>query len=83
MAALIVESARSAREESQRLRADSWELRRVMRSSARIAETRMTTACATAALTRVRLAVPMGSPWSSLAWLREDEELCRVLVSVE
>jgi hypothetical protein len=54
-----------------------------MRSSARIAETRMTTACATAALTRARLAVPIASPWSSLAWLREDEELCRVLVSVE
>jgi hypothetical protein len=83
MAALIVEAAKSAREEAQRLRADSNELKLAVRSNARLAETRLTRAWATAAVARAGRAVPMASPWSGLVWLPVDEELNRVLVPVE
>jgi hypothetical protein len=54
-----------------------------MRSNARLTEARMTRALAAAAVGRARRVLPMASPWSSLTWLREDEELNRVLVSID
>jgi hypothetical protein len=81
--ALIVVEARAACAESRRLRSDSAELKLLMRSNARLTEARMTRALAAAAVGRARRVLPMASPWSSLTWLREDEELNRVLVSID
>lgn len=83
MVALIVDEARAAREEARQLRSDSIELKLLMRSNSRIAEARTTRAWATAAVARARRSVPMASPWSGLRWLHEDEELNRVLVSID
>jgi hypothetical protein len=83
MAALIVESARSAREESHRLRVDAHELRVAVRRSARVASARRERAAAAAGTARTRRVIPVASPWSGLAWLHEDEELNRVLVPLD
>ena len=83
MAQLILESARSARKESRRLRSDMGELRLTMRSNRRIAERRLATAATVMAVTRARRAIPCASPWSGLHWLLEDDALERILLPVD
>ncbi len=83
MAAVILATARLARADARRLRADSSQLRLAVRSNARLAETRMARASDAMAVTRERLAVPVASPWSGLRWRREDETLERILMSVD
>jgi hypothetical protein len=83
VAPLILDEARAAREEAQRLRADSHELRRASRASIRTNKLRKASAAAALATARTRLAVPSASPWSGLSWLRDDEALHNVLVLVD
>jgi hypothetical protein len=81
--ALILDAARAAREDAQRLRADSSELRTTARSSARTTQARTVKARAAVATARERAAVAYASPWSSLLWRRDDKALERVLTAVE
>jgi hypothetical protein len=83
VAAVIVDAARVARADAQRLRADCEELKLAVRATARITRARTSRAAASAAGARARCASPLASPWSGLAWLREDEDLSRVLLPVE
>ncbi len=83
MAPLILDEARAARKEARRVCTDSGQLRLVARSNTRLVETRMARAAAAMAVTRQRLAIPVASPWSGLAWLREDESLERILVPLD
>jgi hypothetical protein len=78
MAALSVASARSARAEAQRLRADSQGLKVAVRANLRVATAKKARAESMAA--RVCSVAPATSPWSRLEWVREDEQLSRVLV---
>jgi hypothetical protein len=81
MAALSVASARSARAEAQRLRADSQGLKVAVRANLRVATAKKARAESMAA--RVCSVAPATSPWSRLEWVREDEALSRVLVPVD
>lgn len=85
MAALIVESARAARREAERMRLASQELRNVVRESNRVAQVGTARAAAAeAAASRCRgRARSLASPWSCLEWRREDEQLSRVLVPLD
>ena len=77
MAAVAVDAARAARMEAQRLRVDAQELRLEVRRTVRLARARTEKATAER---RGRRVTRIASPWSGLMWLREDEELNRVLV---
>ena len=81
MAALSVASARSARAEAQRLRADSQGLKVAVRANLRLATAKKARAESVAA--RACAVAPATSPWSRLEWVREDKELGRVLVPVD
>jgi hypothetical protein len=88
VAALTVHAARAARAESRGLRVDAGELRLAVRRSLRVAaarkgRSRTATATATATAAQAQRAGPAASPWSSLEWLADDEELLRVLVPVD
>lgn len=83
MAEVILEAARVAREESQRLRAEGAGLKLAMRSRSRTAEERTARTEATLARLNARRATPVTSPWSSLCWLFEDESLERALVPLD
>jgi hypothetical protein len=82
MAALIFEHARIAREQAQLARSDSMATRRRARQCARVAHARRAKAVKAAAEAR-RSNMPLPSPWSGLEWLREDEQLGRVLVPID
>lgn len=84
MAPLILESARAARTEAERVRSASFELRTAVRQSNRLAHARTAkAAAATAASEGRRRAMTLASPWSALEWLPQDEELGRVLVLLD
>jgi hypothetical protein len=84
VAALTVNAARAARAEAQRLRVDASELRLAVHRSLRLAAARKETAeTAAATAARTQRAGLVASPWSSLEWLGDDEELRRVLVPVD
>ena len=82
MAALI-ESARAAREESQRLRFATVELRRAVRTNRRVTVARTEKAAAAAAATRRQAGLALPSPWSGLYWRRDNGELATALVPVD
>jgi hypothetical protein len=76
----LIEAAQAARLEAQRLRLEERRLRIRMRAHQATQEELMAAAAARAAgYQRVRT-VP--SPWSTLQWLREDEQLAQTLVPV-
>ncbi|HJQ74309.1 MAG TPA: hypothetical protein VJ814_05450 [Gaiellaceae bacterium] len=84
MVALIVEAARAAREEAQRLRSDSVELRLVLHRRSQLADARTREAAAVAAAAaRVKRERALPSPWSELLWRREDQALDQVLFPVD
>jgi hypothetical protein len=81
---LILESARAARTEAERVRSASFELRTAVRRSKRVAHAKTANAAAVAAASEGRRrAMTLASPWSGLEWLREDEDLGRVLVPLD
>jgi O-glycosyl hydrolase len=82
VAALIL-AARAARAEARRLRIDSAGLRFAARATAQTGETRIARATQQASVTRARRAIPIASPWSGLAWLRDDESLERILLPID
>jgi hypothetical protein len=81
----LIESARAAREEAERVRLASLELRKAVRASSLLARATTEQAAATAAEAsrKVQRAMLCGSPWSSLEWQREDEHLSHVLVPID
>jgi hypothetical protein len=82
--ALICADARAAREEAGRVQRDSLELRLAVQASKRLTRARTERAAATTAARKDRRrAMTCGSPWSGLEWMRDDEELARVLVPVD
>ena len=84
MAEVTIEAAQAARERSRRLRVKTVELRLRVRASTRAALVRRERATVVAeARNQKRLAMPTPSPWSDLAWRRDDDELGKALVSVD
>jgi hypothetical protein len=84
VAPLILESARSVREEARRLRAATLGLRLAVRRNIRIAgASRKMAAEASAARREEKRALRSRSPWSGLEWHRDDEQLERVLVPLD
>jgi len=84
VAALIFEATRAAREEAQCVRLASVELRSAVHRANRLAHARTESAAAAARASAVRRrATTTASPWSSLEWLREDDEVDRALVPLD
>jgi hypothetical protein len=82
VAALILDAARTSREEAERLRVESAALRLAVRRNAKRAHARTEkAAAAAAAATKHRR--QSASPWSSLHWQREDDSLARTLLPVD
>jgi hypothetical protein len=80
VAALILDAARTSREEAERLRVESAALRLAVRRNVKRAHTRTEKAAAAAATKHRRQSA---SPWSSLHWQREDDSLARILLPVD
>jgi hypothetical protein len=80
MVALILECARAARSEAERLRLDSESLRFTVHGDLLRATATRERAAAAAA---TRRPFPLASPWSSLVWLSEDGSLTRTLVPLD
>jgi hypothetical protein len=76
----LIEAARSARLEAQRLRLEERRLRIDMRARQAIQEEMLAAAEDRAGRLQRQRALP--SPWSTLQWLREDERLEQTLVPV-
>jgi len=83
VAAVVVESARAAREDAERLRAVMLELRRSLRANGHVARERHERAAAVMLSTQTRLARSAPSPWSGLVWRLDYAELERALVPVD
>jgi hypothetical protein len=85
MAEVGIDAARAARAHSRRLCVDSRMLRLAVQPTLRVATARNERAetVVARAAARARRAAPVASPWSKLLWLRADDELSRVLVSVD
>src|SRR5262249_14307029 len=84
MAAVTFATARAVREESRRLRRANSELRFAVRANNRVHLARLEKATAAAEARNLKLlALPAPSPWSDLAWRRDDEELGRALVPLD
>jgi hypothetical protein len=81
VAALILDAARTSREEAERLRVESAALRLAARRDVKRAHARTEKAAAAAAATKHRR--QSASPWSSLHWQREDDSLARILLPVD
>jgi hypothetical protein len=80
--ASVIEAARAAQAESQRIREQSIALRDAVRVT--VAAGRAMTQWAAAAAARdARRTRPIPSPWSTLEWLRSDDEVDRALVPVD
>ena len=81
MVALSIDAARKARGDARRLRVDSQGLRVAVHQNLRVATAGKERA--EAATARLSGVVPVASPWSRLEWLREVDDLSRVLVVVD
>jgi hypothetical protein len=79
--ASVIEAARAAQAESQRIREQSIALRDAVRVT--VAAGRAMTQWAAAAARDARRTRPIPSPWSTLEWLRSDDEVDRALVPVD
>lgn len=82
MVALILDAARTSREEAERLRVESVALRLAVRRNVKHAHARTERAAAAAAAATTRRR-QSASPWSSLHWQREDDSLALTLVPVD
>ena len=81
---MIIEAARAARDDAARARLVSLQLRLAVHESNRLAHARRARATAAAtASKRKRRSLTAASPWSTLEWGREDDQLGRVLVPVD
>jgi hypothetical protein len=78
----LIEAARAARAESQRLRVDARALRAATHASTAAVRAKTTETAATAAVVQATRPYTLPSAWSSLRWRREDPELEHVLVAV-
>jgi hypothetical protein len=78
----LIEAARSARLEAQRLRVDERRLRIDMRANRAIQEEMMAAAETAARAGRLQCERTLPSPWSTLQWARADERLEQTLVPV-
>lgn len=82
MAPLTV-AAHSARIDARRLRGEARGLKMAVRANVIRTRERLDRAQMEADRARARRAVPCASPWSGLEWLRDDEQLRRVLVPLD
>jgi hypothetical protein len=80
--AALIDAARTARADAERLRLHAIELRAVTHANLWTcrSRTREAAAAAAAAATRACRERRLTSPWSTLEWLRDDPQLERVLV---
>ena len=76
----LIDEARAARENSQRLRAETVGLKLSCREQAMASRERLKSAEKTTLRVRSRRLEPRPSPWSSLKWAYDDDALQRVLV---
>jgi hypothetical protein len=85
VAALILDAARTSREEAERLRVESAALRLAVRRNVKRAHARTekAAAAAAAAAAATKHRRQSASPWSSLHWQREDDSLARTLLPVD
>jgi hypothetical protein len=83
VAALILDAARTSREEAERLRVESAALRLAVRRNVKRAHARTEKAAAAAAAAATKHRRQSASPWSSLHWQREDDSLARTLLPVD
>jgi hypothetical protein len=83
VAALILDAARTSREEAERLRVESAGLRLAVRRNVKHAHARTEKAAAAAAAAATKHRRQSASPWSSLHWQREDDSLARTLLPVD
>jgi hypothetical protein len=83
VAALILDAARTSREEAERLRVESAALRLAVRRNVKRAHARTEKAAAAAAAAATKHRRQSASPWSSLHWQREDDSLARILLPVD
>ena len=81
--ASLIESARTARQESERARLASRELRLAVRTNRRITQARTEKAVAAAAAARRQVELALPSPWSGLLWRHDDEQLERTLIPLD
>jgi hypothetical protein len=80
----LIREARAAREEAERVRETSFELRVAVRRANRVAHARTEKAVAAGEVRRrKRRAMTVPSPWSALPWLRQEDEVDRTLVSLD
>jgi len=82
VAALTVDAAYAARQESRRLCSDSSALRLAARQNLLVAAARRERAETVAIAATDAQAPASASPWSELLWSRPDDDLNRVLVAV-
>jgi hypothetical protein len=82
MAALTM-AAHAARVDAKRLRNEACGLKLSVRGNLACSRERLGKAQVEADRARARCAIPLGSPWSGLEWIREDEQLGRVLVPID
>jgi hypothetical protein len=79
VAPLIVQSARAARAEAERLRRDS----EALRLSVRRGVSNLHAATERASSAAARRPLQLASPWSTLEWVPEDNSLSRTLVPID
>jgi hypothetical protein len=79
----LTTAAHAARRDSRRLRNEAQGLKLVVRGTRARSRQRLDKAHVEADRARASREVPVASPWSSLEWGREDEQLRRVLVPLD
>jgi hypothetical protein len=79
----LTTAADSARSDAKRLQSDARGLKLVARGNLARSRERLGRAQAETDRVQARRAVPAASPWSALEWLRDDEQLGRVLVPLD
>jgi hypothetical protein len=78
----LIEAARAARAEAERLRVDARSLRAATHASTEAVRAKTAQTAAAAAVAEETRPRTLPSAWSSLHWRREDPELEHVLVAV-
>jgi hypothetical protein len=80
--AALIEAARAARLEAQRLRTEERRLRIKLRANRAIQDEMMAAAAAAAAARAVQRERTLPSPWSELQWRHADLQLEQTLVAL-
>jgi hypothetical protein len=79
----LTAAADSARLDAKRLRSEARGLKLAARGNLARSRERLGRAQAETDRVQARRAAPAASPWSGLDWLRDDEQLGRVLVPLD